>query len=251
VSLFERDLQITFAFDPLTVDPEAIGVFFFDETTRSWVQVPTIIDHAGFATFMTNHLSRYALFEMDTVEQTLAPGLNAMLFTGATGTRVQDLADRIGPDVESVLRYDAAQQRWDVWIPGAPAFASKSFTLDQRDAMYVRLGGQAVQTITTTDVVPPPNLQRLVTLHEGLNHIGVTRTGSVAIEAFAAKLGSHVRSIWRFDTLSNSWERWIAGAPDHLNTLVDVDRLDVLVIDTDATFSVELFDMLVARSVGP
>ncbi|MGG2200033.1 S-layer homology domain-containing protein [Paenibacillus validus] len=59
-------IQLTFTYDASTVDESLLGVYYFNEATKAWAYVGGTLEPAsGQMTVTLEHLSRYALLELD------------------------------------------------------------------------------------------------------------------------------------------------------------------------------------------
>ncbi|MEE8422023.1 MAG: hypothetical protein V3S31_04515, partial [Dehalococcoidia bacterium] len=83
----------------------------------------------------------------------LVPGLNAIGYTGATGTQVGAVLDPLGTSVVSASRFNAATQVWETFVPGAPSFANTLSALSRLDVVFIRLSG-APRTLQLPEVLP-------------------------------------------------------------------------------------------------
>ncbi|MEE8422408.1 MAG: hypothetical protein V3S31_06495, partial [Dehalococcoidia bacterium] len=83
----------------------------------------------------------------------LVPGLNAIGYTGGTGTQIATLLDPLGSAVTSASRFNAATQIWETFVPGAPSFANTLGALDRLDVIFIRLSGSQ-QQLGLPEVLP-------------------------------------------------------------------------------------------------
>jgi hypothetical protein len=72
---------------------------------------------------------------------TIVPGLNAISFTGTSGTDVAAFLTPLGSSVISASRFQSATQSWDTFVPGAPSFANTLKTLNRLDVIFVNVSG--------------------------------------------------------------------------------------------------------------
>ena len=66
-----------------------------------------------------------------------------------------------------------------------------------------------------------------MTLVPGLNSIGFTGGDATDIAALLEPVAQFVESASRFDATTQTWQTYLPGAPPQVNTLSQVDRLDV------------------------
>lgn len=69
----------------------------------------------------------------------LWPGLNTIAVTGVAEIDLATVFGPIGAHVESVQRFNPVTQRWDSWIPSAPASVNTLTTVSRLDVLFVRV----------------------------------------------------------------------------------------------------------------
>ena len=80
----------------------------------------------------------------------LLPGVNAIGFTGASGTDVAELLASISGRVVSAAYFEAATQQWLTYVPGAP-FTQSLQTLGRLDVFFIRISGTSPQPLSFPD----------------------------------------------------------------------------------------------------
>lgn len=226
---FDQALTFTIPIDLEAVDVAALAVLFFDPALGEWVQVPSTARDDGTITFATRHLSLVAVVELPALTRTFAAGLNPFVFTGPTGTTARSAAEQIGGPLLGLFRFDAAGQSWQAHLADAPHWASNLKTLRQRDALFAIVRPDAAIEWTTTDLIPVPGGVRTVSLAPGLNAIGFTGPDRSRIATVMRAAGRAVASVSLFDRF-RGWLTYVPGAPQLVNTLVTVDRLDAFYV---------------------
>ncbi len=202
-----------------------MAVFSYDVDAGGWVQVPATVSADGTVRVSQDHLTLYAVFVLPKVTRTLERRLNAVTFTGATGTAIADFVGTLGSGVESVSRFNPQTQLYDSYIVGAPPLVNSLRTLTQGDAIFVN--AYSGHDWTETDIVPPPRGRRTVTLVPGLNAFGFAGADDTDPASLIAGAAGVV-SIARYDATTQSWQTYVPGAPAFANTLTAVNRLDAL-----------------------
>ena len=218
---FDEPLQVELQIELNGADPEVLSVFFFDEATQGWIEIAATIDATGRVRFSIDHLTLFAVFELTTITRDLSINFNGFTFTGLR-TPAGALADALGPMVESIWRWDAGTQRWLAHFVGAPDFVSSLRTVDQRDALLIRMRGN--MQFTTTDLIPAP-ADRTVTLLHGLNFISYAGPDRTSIRQLTDQSPSITRA-YRFETATQRWLAFFANAPSYVRSFATVDRLD-------------------------
>ena len=84
---------------------------------------------------------------------TLVTGLNAISFTGTSGSDVGAFLDPLGPSVISASRFNSLTQTWETFAPGAPAITNSLKTLNRLDVIFVNVSG-AAQPFEVPEVQP-------------------------------------------------------------------------------------------------
>ena len=230
ITQFAADLTFTVTDIPPSIAPAEIGVFSLIGT--QWVPLDgddfdVALD--GTVTFMTDHLTLFAILKMPTITFQLAAGLTSLTFTGPSGTEAASIASEIGGSLETLLFFDAPSQTWQTFLPAAPPQVNTLQKLNQRDALIVRMKSGPVAW-TETDIIPEPGGTRTVTLIPGLNPIGFTGDNATEIATLLAPVAAAVESATRFDSTTQTWQTYLPAAPPQVNTLSTLDRLDVVYI---------------------
>ena len=238
ITQFAQDIMCSWKLDLQTTDPETLAVAAFDETLDppQWVQIPATIEADGTVAWSVDHLTLFAILKMSTVTHLLAGGLNSITFTGASGTFAADIASEIGASLETLLRFDAPSQSWLTFLPAAPAQVNTLKTLNQRDALILRVTPGAEVRWTDTDIIPDPSGARTVVLVPGLNSIGFTGADATDIAELLKPVADSVESAARFDTQTQTWLTFLPAAPPAVNTLRELNRLDVVYIRVRGAF---------------
>ena len=232
ITQFAQDITCSWKLDLQTTDPETLAVAVFDETLDppQSVQIPATIEADGTVEWSVDHLTLFAILKMATVTHRLVGGLNSITFTGASGTFAADIAAEIGASLEALLRFDAPSQSWLTFLPAAPPQVNTLKTLNQRDALILRVTPGAQVQWTDTDIIPDPSGTRTVVLVPGLNSIGFTGADTTDIAELLRPVADSVESAARFDTQTQTWQTFLPAAPPAVNTLRELNRLDVVYI---------------------
>ncbi len=156
---FDPPVQIAVQVDLTLVEAEGLSVFSYDPETGTYVQIPATVDAEGVVRFDTAHLSLFTVLELPTVDRSLSAGWNVVVFTGPSGTTPAAFAEQLA-GVESLFRWDAASQSWEVFRPDGPTFANTLQVLEQRDPLFVRVNGAS--TLTTMDLLPGSGVSALI-----------------------------------------------------------------------------------------
>lgn len=71
---FSQPLNITITVNNLPADTSDLGVYYFNETSKSWNLIPGAVFNSttGKVTFTVNHLTKFAVFKAENVPATLA-----------------------------------------------------------------------------------------------------------------------------------------------------------------------------------
>ena len=233
ITQFAADISFTAKVDPVDVDVETIAVFFFDRTLGIWIQIPATVSADGTVEWSVRHLTLFSLLRLSKVTVQLNSGLNLITFTGATGTDPADVVSILGGAsvIQNLLRFDAATQDFTQFVPNAPSIANTLKLLSQRDALFVNVTSPSPLQYTSTDIVVSATGSRSVTLVTGLNAISFTGTSGSEVGAFLDPLGSSVVSASRFNSLMQTWETFVPGAPAITNSLKTLSRLDVIFVN--------------------
>ena len=235
ITQFAADLTFTVKLDPATVDLDAVSVARFDTTLDPprWVQLDGddvgLSPPNGIVTFMTDHLTLFAILKLPKVTFQMAAGLTSLTFTGPSGTAAASIASEIGGALETLLFFDAPSQTWQTFLPAAPPQVNTLQKLNQRDALIVRMKSGPVAW-TETDIIPEPSGARTVTLIPGLNPVGFTGDDATEIATLLAPVAAAVESAARFDSTTQTWQTFLPAAPAQVNTLKTLNRLDVVYI---------------------
>ena len=231
ITQFQQDLTFAVLVDPQTVDLDSISVTRFDTTLTppQWVQVPATVSPNGTVLFATDHLTLFSILRLPTVTFQLAGGLNSITFTGPSGTAAADVASEIGVSLATMFVFDAPTQDWLTFLPAAPPQVNTLQTLNQRDALILRVD-PGPTTWTETDIIPDPSGARTVSLIPGLNPIGFTGASGSDIAQLLAPVASAVESASRFDAQTQLWQTYLPAAPPQVNTLSVVNRLDMVYV---------------------
>ena len=234
ITQFAEDLTFTVKFDPATVDLDAVSVTSFDTALDPprWVQLDgddVQVAPDGTVTFVTDHLTLFAILKLPKITFQLAAGLTSLTFTGPSGTEAASIASEIGGALETLLFFDAPSQTWQTFLPAAPPQVNTLQKLNQRDALIVRMKSGPVAW-TETDIIPEPSGVRTVTLIPGLNPIGFTGNNATDIATLLAPVAAAVESAARFDANTQTWQTFLPAAPPQVNTLSTLNRLDVVYI---------------------
>ena len=210
ITQFAADLTFTVTDIPPSIAPVEIGVFSLIGT--QWVMLggdDFDVAPDGAVTFMTDHLTLFAILKMPTITFQLAAGLTSLTFTGPSGTEAASIASEIDGALETLLFFDAPSQTWQTFLPAAPPQVNTLQKLNQRDALIVRMKSGPVAW-TETDIIPEPGGTRIVTL--------------------LAPVAAAVESAARFDATTQTWQTFLPAALSQVNTLKTLDRLDVVYI---------------------
>ena len=230
---FGEDLTVTLQVDPAGGDLDKVVVVFFDDKLGSWIPIAATVGSNGVVEFSVNHLTLFALLRISQVTHTLTAGLNPVTFTGPSGTLPDVVAAQIGGSLENLLTFDVTTQSFRSFIPGASSTFNTLNALSQREALFVRVAGDAVEW-TETDIIPSETGVRTVAVVPGLNAIGFTgRDGTDIAEIAPADIG--IESVTRFDTTLQQWLTFVPGAPAFVNTLTSIGRLDVFFLRYSGT----------------
>ncbi len=122
-------------------------------------------------------------------------------------------------EVTSLSVYDFATQRFLTYIPGSPVNAIENDPLPAGTAVFVRRRGDLPATLpaptTVTSTAGTPAI--LAAPAPGATVAAIAGTGDVA--AFVAAQPFAVESMSAWDTASQRWLTYIAGAPEFVSTL--------------------------------
>ena len=162
------------------------------------------------------------------VTQLLSPGFTALVFPGLDGTSAADIAAAMDPDLDAIFIFDAADQIYRVYRPDAPIAALNTLTtVNQREVIFVSIGGVVGGTFTWPDLLPGGEVE--LPLPPGFSFVGFTgANGSV----LAALLMEDVllSALFRFEVSSQTWLTNRPGQPAFLSNFTTVDRLTGLFV---------------------
>ena len=237
VTDFAAPITLMFQVDP-PATPGVLRVAFFDTDVGEWVLIPAMISATGKVTIEIDHLTLFAVFQAPGIEVTLGAGFTAVTFAGATGAAVADFAATLSDDVEAILRFDAATQRYQVFRPAGPAFVDTLATLTNRDALLVQRSAGASVDVVLSDLLPSLSGERAVALVPGFTSISFTGQDGAAIDELLD--GTGVTRAFRWDAASQRWQAFFVGEPTFLNGFATVDRFDLLFLFNPLGEAIEL-----------
>lgn len=230
VTEFDQDLAFEFQLDPSDFDPTGnfLGVYFFNEDSGAWEPVLNVVVdlEAGTATFSLSHITVFAVLEVPLITQVLGANWNVVIFTGATGAPPSDVAAAIGPELESVWRFDAVTQRWESFRVGLPLALNSLQSLRANDALFIRLTADSTGVAwITADIVAPPSGRRTLAILPGWNFLPFTGADATAI---IGVLAADMDRAFIFDNALQRWLRFSLSAPAFVNGFNEVNRLDAI-----------------------
>ena len=175
-------------------------------------------------------VSDIGAFESQTASVTFAlvGGFNAIVFTGADGTPVVEIGDAIGPDLDTIFRFDADNQIWETYRPDAPLPLLNTLnTVNQADVLFVQLADGASTTLTLLDfLLAGP---AAVDLAPGFTYVGFTGEDGTAMSDLLAGLPAGVDVVFRFNSGAQQYDTF-RPRQLFLSTFTSTDRLDGLFI---------------------
>ncbi|MEE9278188.1 MAG: hypothetical protein V3V06_07225, partial [Dehalococcoidia bacterium] len=239
ITNFLEALTISIQLDLEAVDRESVGVFFYDTGLGHLVRIPATIAADGTITFLVDHLTLFAPLQLPTIVRTLGSNWNAVTFTGPSGTPPAELAAQLGPFVDSIWRWDAATQTWESYFVGAPSVVSKLQTLNEGEALFVRMAVGASVDFTTTDLIVDPSGARTVTLLPGWNLLSFNGPDGTRVASLLSEV-TDAATVYLFDSVTQSWLGFFPGQPAFLNGFTVVNRLDAIFIFNPSDGSLEL-----------
>ena len=172
------------------------------------------------------------------VQHTLVAGWNTLVFTG--GSDPADLADAIGPRVDSIWSYGAALQAWLVHRPGGIDVLNTLATIGQGDALFIHLTADGAVEVSLPHLLLAGPQSAL--LLPQWNFVGYTGADA-AMADLLTDLPPDVSVAYLYDPEAQEWLVFRRGQPAFLSTFTSVDRLGSLFIlnatDSTATLSWE------------
>ena len=164
-----------------------------------------------------------------TVTFSLIGGFNALVFPGADGTPIADVATAIGSITDAIFRFDADTQSWlvyrpEVVVPGLNTLA----TANQRDVLLVRLAAGGVATLTWDDALSAEPVR--VALLPGFTFVGFSGGDGTALADLLAMLPAGVDAAFRYEAPIQAYGVFRRSQPSFLSTFTSADRLDALFI---------------------
>lgn len=230
ITQFDEELTFSIQVDPAAVDLGTVKVVFFDDELGVWVPVVSSANASGVVEWSTDHLTLFALLRFTRITHVLVGGLNPITFTGPSGTTPEAIATAIGAPLENLLTFDGETQTFRSFIPGAPAIFNTLSQLTQREALFLRVAEGETVEWTGSDIVVNDSGERSVDLLPGLNVIGFTGDDASLMADLLSPVAEGVISAAHFDTALQQWLTFVPGAPAFANTLLTLDRLDVLFV---------------------
>ena len=159
----------------------------------------------------------------------LIGGFNALVFPGADGTPVDDVATAVGSITDAIFRFDADTQSWVVHRPAVVVPGLNTLlTVNQRDVLFVRLPAGAVAALSWDDALAAGPVS--VALLPGFNFVGFSGEGGTAVTDLLAMLPAGVDAAFRYEAPIQAYGVFRRGEPSFLSTFTSADRLDALFI---------------------
>ena len=169
----------------------------------------------------------------------LVGGFNAIVFTGANGTPVQDIVDAVGPVLDSVFNFRASTQVWLVHRPGVTVPGLNTLvTVNQRDVLFIRLPGNVTATVTLPNVLPTGPVTAM--LEPGFTFVGYTGASDAALADLLAGLPPDVSAAFRFAAPVQEYDIFRRGQAPFLSTFTVANRFDGLFIFNQTNSDVTL-----------
>ena len=164
----------------------------------------------------------------------LQTGFNALSYTGASGVDISAYVSDLGDGVLSVFRFNAVKQQYESYTVGAPAFVNSLTTLEQGDALIVRVEGG--RTLSLIDLVPATP-ERVVQLQAGSNLVSYSGAGGEMASILAGVPG--LVAAFVLDAESQQWLAYRPTGPAFLSQVTTLTRSQpvFLILNQAATWT--------------
>ncbi len=210
------------------IDPASLAVLFQATGSTEWEQIPFVLGDNGRVEVPIAEGGQLALGQLPVVTRGIGPDFNVVPFTGPNGTVVADFVASISAAVDSVWRWDETGQAWQSFIVGAPAFVNSLQSLQERDALFVRLVGGGLVSHTASGLVGGGG-EAEVALPPGFTFLTFNGPARSSVADLLGQDPSLTRA-FLFNQETQQWLAFFAGQPASLSGFTLIDRLDAIFI---------------------
>lgn len=161
----------------------------------------------------------------------LYPGWNFVsIYVDLINADLLSVLQSIDGIYKSVWTYDKSSEEWKRYIPDGPDFLNNLkemrpgngywIEVDGNDVVVLIISGQAIANFP-------------IDLYDGWNMTGFNSATPQSREAALASIIDRLISIWTYNIATNTWLKYIPGAPDFLNTLEQLEPGSAYWIEVD------------------
>ena len=190
----------------------------------------------GFALHESGQMIFIAGLAQTATTETVIADSVALGLGMAVGARLVDL----GNDAEVIVPVDFAfTSGWD----SPPAGAIFDVPADLGGLVLADIGASLPASLSgwITDFFLPGSRTSVVA---GLTPMTYTGDSGGDIAAFAAKLGSGLEAIWRFDAATQSWGNYSPAQPSFVNAFTSLSSGDAILVKATSGATVDQVDLL-------
>ncbi len=145
---------------------------------------------------------------------------------------MEEIAAAVGPDLETIFRFDSLTGGWDSYSPEALIPELNTLALvNQRDVLFLLVEEGSTASLSWPDLLYAEPVS--VDLLPGFTFVGFTGADGTELAELLSELPPEVQTVFRFEPLDQQYGGFLRGQPPIISDFTTANRLDALLIVND------------------